>query len=255
MLIRLILSILLVLPFAQAAGADDPVPEWLQYESSGEEDYDLSVGIRYERKPDGTVDIDVASMAAGKGADFRRWEAKDIRLDVGGEAVRPVSHNKIYGSQESVFRYPAAVVFGAIGAAYGIYGKECPSSGSTCPVTGASSGGGDPRGAVAKTIDTAGMAAGLALLTAQAKGEVTGEKASFTLTSEDAKKLKGIKLTVEHKTTNKKTRATVPIKSVPGDIFKEYVKTQPGMEHTAGVAPAGTLIIVTEEEKAGSEGK
>lgn len=232
MFIRLILAVTLVLSFAPRALADDKpaenTSEWLQYKSTGEKDFELNAGIRYERKPDGTVDIDVASMASGKGADFRRWEVVDIKLDVKGSAVRPKTHRKIYGSQESLFRAPAALVFAAIGAAYGIYGKECSSSGSTCAVSS-----GDHRGAVAKTIDTAGMAIGLGLLASQAKGEITGQKASFTLTNEEAKELKGIKITVEHKTTNKKTKVTVPIENIPGDILGEYAKTHLGIDHKA----------------------
>ncbi|MDD3089504.1 MAG: hypothetical protein PHT95_06135 [Candidatus Omnitrophica bacterium] len=241
MFIRLILAVTLILSFAPRALADDKpaenTSEWLQYKSSDEKDYELSAGIRYERKPDGTVDIDVASMASGKGADFRRWEVVDIKLDVGGSAVRPKTHKKIYGRQESFFRAPAALVFAAIGAAYGIYGKECSSSGSTCAVSS-----GDHRGAAAKTIDTAGMAIGLGLLASQAKGEITGQKASFTLTNGDAEELKGIKLTVEHKTTNKKTKITIPVENIPGDILTGYAKAHQGIDHKA-------------EAKSGSEGE
>ncbi|MGB2630571.1 MAG: hypothetical protein WBD24_06730 [Candidatus Omnitrophota bacterium] len=221
MLIALVVSVLFS-SSGLAQGSDkekeeETAREWLQFETAGRGKYKGNVGIRYKRNDDGTVDVDVASMATGKGADFRKWEVIDTKLLIENEPVRPVSYDRIYTTKESMFRMPAAVVFTAIGAAYGIYADKCE-TGGTCPVTGQPIGGKAARGGIATGIDTAGMAVGLGLLTSQAKGEITGQKASFKLTQEEAKKLKGVKLTVEYKGTGKRDRIEVPVEGVPSRI-------------------------------------
>jgi len=201
--------------------------EWLQFETTRDKEFEVSSGLRYEARPDGTVDVDVASMATGKGAEFRKWEVTDTKIDTESGLVRPSSYDNIYSTQESVFAKPAAVVFTALGAAYGIYADKCSSGGSTCPVTGGSAGGGVERGDLARGIDTAGLAVGLGLLTAQAKGEITGQRAAFNLTEEEARNIKGVKLVVEHRGTGKKKRIKVPIKGLPRDILKKLSGTVP----------------------------
>jgi len=102
----------------------------------------------------------------GKGAEFRKWEVTDIRLRIAGEAVRPDSSGIFYVTKESVFRYPAAVLFGVIGAT-STYGQSGLGAGVTA----------------------AGAAIGLGLLATQAKGDITGMNATFKLSPEMAAKI------------------------------------------------------------------
>ncbi|MBD3379405.1 MAG: hypothetical protein GF408_02970 [Candidatus Omnitrophica bacterium] len=241
--------------------------EWVQYKKVEGRDFDASVGIRYKRAPDGGIIVETASVATGRGSGFRDWEVTDTKLLAGSSRVRPVSYDKIYVSSESVFAKPATAVFTAIGAAYGVYADEC-SDGGTCPVTGAPSGEKRQRSGLAKGIDTAGMAAGLGLLTSRAKGEITGQKAVFNLTSDEAESLSKVNLTAEQEGSGRKKRIKIDIGDLPEALFADYIKKHPGVQHSGGVKKGGTFVTVggeaapelpaedpEQEEGAGTEGK
>lgn len=230
----------------------DPVKpdtaEWMQYESVEERDFDVSVGIRYGRRPNGKVIVEAASMAVGEGADLRKWKVVDIKLVADGRYLRGEEDERIYATSRSMFRAPAAAVFTAIGAAYGIYADEC-SSGGTCPVSGGPAAVEGERSGLQRGIDTAGMAAGMGLLASQAKGEITGLKAGFDLTPEQAEGLEGVKVTVEHEGTGRKQRVRIPLEGVPGDLFRDLAAEHEGLEHKGGVRKGGTFFTGPIREK------
>ena len=234
--------------------ATDSVPrselEFIQYIPIRVGKVSCSVGVVYKVTRKGTK-VEVASVATGKGADYRKWEVTDTKLNVGGEMVRPSTTEKIYTVQESIFRFPAAVVFAAIGSQYERYSDEC-SSGQVCPVTGQPIGGETRKqSSVERGIDKAGMAVGMGLLTAQAEGEITGQKCEFDLTNEQAEKLDNIKIVLENKSKNEKERVNVPLSDTPQKAlaeFSAFVKKHPGLEHKAGVEKGGAFITVTDDE-------
>ncbi len=244
-----------VLILSACAMAEDNI----QYETLTAGKAKCDVGILYKETEDG-MELKVAGVATGKGSDFRRWEVTDIKLDANGESIRPSSTEKAWGGEESFFRLPAAFVFAAIGSQYERYGSEC-GSGQTCPVTGQPVGGdAHPgyKGSTAQAIDKAGMAAGLGLLTAQAKGEVPILKCSFPLNRDlIAKFLAGklkVKIKVENKDKNETKKAEVDLTKQ----FSDFVKNHPGTQHRAGTTPGGTFVTVSdkaEEKKEGTPAK
>ncbi len=191
--------------FAAFAGETN---ENLQYINTKEGKTSCDFGILYKEAPEG-MEVEISGVATGKGADIRRWEISDIKLDAGGEFVRPVSNNVFYGDRKSLFALPAAFVFAAIGTQYEMYGNEC-SSGRVCNVSGH-----PDRSALATGIDKAGMTVGLGLLAAQAKGEIKGLKSIFKLNKEQAAIIKSgkgkIRFVLEDNNTAKKQKLSVKL--------------------------------------------
>ena len=134
--------------------------------------------IMYKIRPDG-MDVAVSAVTIGKGAEFRKWEVTDIRLRIAGEAVKPDSYGRFYVTKESIFRYPAAVLFAVIGATANVEGS-----------------------ALSQGVTHVGLAIGLGLLAATAKGNITGQNASFKLSGELAGKIgegDAVEITTEDK--------------------------------------------------------
>jgi hypothetical protein len=131
--------------------------EEVQYKKFKLDKETCDAAILYKKADDGML-VGVSAITLGKGAEFRKWEVTDIRLRVAGRAIRPDKSEPFFTTKESFFRIPAAVLFAAIGA-MGDYGGSGLSQG----------------------ISAAGMAIGLGLLVMQAKGEITGERATFRL--------------------------------------------------------------------------
>jgi hypothetical protein len=174
---RIIAITVSVIVAALLAALPVQASEEYQYKNFKMDNETTNAAIRYDTSPNG-LDVTVSSVAMGKGSEFRKWEVTDIRLRIAGQAVRPVNYGVFYVTRESIFRYPAAVLFAAIGAT--------TVSGSTL------------KGA----ITDVGAAIGLGLLAAQAKGEITGEHASFKLPADLASKIgpgDAIEITVEDK--------------------------------------------------------
>jgi len=155
----------LVITVALAAASPVYSQEESQYKKFKMDNETTNVAIMYKVGAD-VMDVAVSAVTTGKGAEFRKWEVTDIRLRIAGEAIRPDSYGRFYVTKESIFRYPAAVLFGVIGA-FSTYGQSGLNAGVTA----------------------AGMAIGLGLLASQAKGEITGQNATFKLSSELAGKI------------------------------------------------------------------
>jgi len=136
-----------------------------QYKKFNMDNETTDAAIMYKVKPDGMY-IAVSAVTTGKGAEFRKWEVTDIRLRIAGEAIRPDSYGRFYVTKESIFRYPAAVLFAVIGATVNASGSE-----------------------LSKGVTRVGAAIGLGLLATQAKGDITGRNAAFKLSGDIAGKI------------------------------------------------------------------
>lgn len=136
-----------------------------QYKKFKMDNETTDAAVIYKIRPGG-MDVAVSAVTTGKGAEFRKWEVTDIRLRIAGEAVKPDSYGRFYVTKESVFRYPAAVLFAVIGATVSAEGSE-----------------------LSKGVTRVGAAIGLGLLAATAKGNITGQNATFKLSDELANKI------------------------------------------------------------------
>lgn len=172
------IALILVVTAALAASGRAYPQEEAQYKKFKMDNEATDAAIMYKLSPNG-MDVAVSAVTMGKGAEFRKWEVTDIRLRIDGEAVRPGSYGRFYVTKESIFRYPAAVLFAVIGG-FSTYGQSGLNAGVTA----------------------AGMAIGLGLLAATAKGNITGMNASFNLPGELAGKINetaAIEITTEDK--------------------------------------------------------
>ena len=136
-----------------------------QYKKFKMDNEATDAAIMYKVRPDG-MEVSVSAVTIGKGAEFRKWEVTDIRLRIAGEAVKPDSYGRFYVTKESIFRYPAAVLFAVIGATVNAEGSG-----------------------LSKGVTRVGAAIGLGLLATQAKGNITGQNATFKLSGELARKI------------------------------------------------------------------
>lgn len=131
--------------------------EQVEYKQFKFEKATCYVGVLYKTTAEATT-IGVSAIATGMGSQFRKWEISDIKLNIGGEKIRPDTSAKFYVKKESFFRVPAAVLFAVLGAQV-------------------EPGGSDLERGVAK----AGMAFGLGLLVLQAEGDIAGQKSTFDI--------------------------------------------------------------------------
>lgn len=200
---RIAVISVLILTAALAAAIAYPQEE-AQYKKFKMDNETTSAAIMYKITPDG-MNVAVSAVTMGKGSEFRKWEVTDIRLRIAGEAVRPDSYGRFYVTKESIFRYPAAVLFAVIGG-FSTYGQSGLSAGVTA----------------------AGMAIGLGLLATQAKGEITGQNASFKLSPELAGKIgpgDAVEITTEDKDLHWKDlvrTGLMPPSAVSGNKAADY---------------------------------
>lgn len=192
----------------------DKVDEGVQYRNVKEDNTSVDTGIRYERTTDG-MNIDVSALATGKGFNFRKWEVTGMKLNIDGEKISAHKSENFYVMRQSVFQGTATAVFAAIGSQYTRYVDKA-GSGEVCPVTGKKIESSKERvGGIEGAIDKAGMSAGLGLLTSQAKGEIKGQKSSFTLNKDHLEKIskgKGsIEITVKNEDEHEQKKFIVPL--------------------------------------------
>lgn len=137
------------------------------------------------RRVDGRQLLEVSMFAVGKGASARTWEVDRIVLQTPNGKLKPVVSQAFYVSKEGTM--PGALakaVFVAIGEQYEAQAERAEQSeGEVCPVTGQKI---EPearkKSRMTREIERQGMAGAMALLTSQARGEVTGYKATFDVT-------------------------------------------------------------------------
>lgn len=176
-LMVLITSLVALTPSgAGAQSAADDKPLYFEFVT---ESADCGAAILFKKLENGDVEADVSAIAKGKGSASRNWEVYDIKLEVSGEVIRPVSNRKFYTTAASLFKYPAAVLFGALGVMYNSY---------TTDASGVAHAEGTK---LQRGIDKAGMAFGLGLLVTQSKGEITGLKSIFNVDAATVSELQG----------------------------------------------------------------
>ncbi|MFA4982336.1 MAG: hypothetical protein WC592_07725 [Candidatus Omnitrophota bacterium] len=158
--------ILCVLAIVASGAVSGFSEELLEYKRFKLEQASCDVGLLYRPAPEGMT-LGVSAIATGKGAEFRKWKISGIKLNIGGERIRPDSSGKFFVKEESLFRIPAAVVFAAIGTQVHV------------------SGSGLEQG-----IGKAGMAIGLGLLVLAADGDIPGEQCVFKLNTDQMEAMK-----------------------------------------------------------------
>lgn len=168
--------------------------------------------------PGGQTILEVSMLSTGQGSEFRSWEPERPVLMIGKEQVRPCSQEKYYVERRSIGKNAAVAIFTAIGAQYEDVAHEASGAeGKVCPITGKKlEGEGQEveKSALSKGIDRVGMAAGLGLITSQAKGQITGLKASFDITGkENSKGAIKLQATVTNATTSKRIPLDIPVVS------------------------------------------
>lgn len=148
----------------------------------------LDYAFVFTPQPNNTTKIEASTIAYGRGADFRAWEIQYRSPYIMGpnkDRILPMDTQKIYIPKSSFAAPVAPYLFAAIGSQYEGPGKVAGDHpGQVCPVTGqplGGEGGSSERGPIASGIDKAGMAAGLGLLTSQAKGEIAGIKTTYII--------------------------------------------------------------------------
>ena len=202
----LVVLIFAVVPF-QGLFSEDAI----QYETLDTEKASCNIGMLYRQTENG-MDIEISALATGKGADFRAWKIKDIKLNIDGSRTRPDSQENFYITKESFFRGPATVVFAVIGIQYEQYAERLKSSG-TAPATMKHS----EAGPIGKSIDKAGMATGLGFMASQAAGDITGLTCTFHLDNKIAESIDGndtVEIVFMNEDKHIRERARIPIKII-----------------------------------------
>lgn len=186
---KIIFLLFLILPAAPLYALDKATPQVLIEPKilyvNDRTQRDIGADFAFVLTPagDNQTKVEVSSLVTGRGADYRRWipDSFEIKLP-DGSRVLPVNTQKIYLAKPGVAAPIAPILFAAIGSQYEMSGSEAGKNpGKVCPVTGKPENTDTERGPIGKTIDRAGMAVGMGLLTGQAKGELEGRRATFLL--------------------------------------------------------------------------
>lgn len=161
------------------------ITEDLLYNTVKGRDSMADIAMLIKKLPDRSTVVEASIVSYGRGADFRRIETQRPILMADLDRIQPLDIEKIYVQKSSVAAPIAPLLFGIIGSQYEGPGARAASTpGQVCPVTGQqTSDGGHSggRGDIARSIDKAGMAAGMGLLTSQAKGDLEGIKIRWVL--------------------------------------------------------------------------
>lgn len=191
------LSLILILILIPIRPAFSQKEEEVQYKKFKFENASCDVGIVYAKREDIRY-IGVSAIAIGKGAEFRKWDITDIKLNIDQERIKPDRAGKFYVRKESFFRIPAAVLFAAIGTQVDVSGSD-----------------------LEKGIAKAGMAVGLGLLVLQAQGEITGQRCVFNLNKEVEDKIvegrDAIEITLENQDIHEKNTIRIGIAKVSAE--------------------------------------
>ncbi|MFH1877601.1 MAG: hypothetical protein ABH883_02190 [Candidatus Omnitrophota bacterium] len=150
-------------------------------------------GFLAKETPESII-VEVSAITTGTGSAFRQWTVSGIKLNLGGERIRPDKSDNFYVTKESFMRAPAAILFAVFGAL------------SDTSAKGA-----------AGVIEKTGLAVGMGLLVSQAKGDITGLKCVFSLknTIETKESLQNgmIEIAVENDWMNLSGKVKIPVSS------------------------------------------
>jgi len=169
--------------------------EEVQYKKVEGDRMAVDTAVAYKPTPAG-MDVTTASVATGRGSDFRKWNIDKVRLELDGETIKPQKEENFYIEKESYYRGAAAAAFAAIGSQYSRYADEAQ-SGEVCPVTGQKKESSEQKNTIRDGIDRTGMAAGMGLLASQARGSISAKKSIFKLNEAQADKVLAGKCAVE----------------------------------------------------------
>ena len=176
--------------------------EEIEYKKFKFDEASCDVGVRYKSAPQGLT-IGVSAIATGKGSEFRKWSVSSIKLRIGDKRVVPDNDGKFYVTEESFWRVPGAIVFAAIGA-FGEYG------------------GGNFNNNLSKVA----VGLGLGLIALQAKGEISGERCIFYISSETAKEIEegrdSIEINIKNDDFHIENSIKIGIVRPTGDTTKKY---------------------------------
>lgn len=168
--------------------------------------------------PDGKrpKEVEVSILSTAPGPNGRNWVPERPTLMVDGKRLKPCAQSKFYVTKEATGsgREAATAVFSAISAEYAYEAAHAADSpGTACP-----SHGGGTRSRAQEARDKATAAAGLALLASQAKGQITGLRATFNVTGKEGQ-LKDAKLDADivNEVTQKKVRMNMPVRFESGN--------------------------------------
>ena len=156
--------------------------------------------------------LETSLLTTGKGSDYRNWEPEKPVLQLGKEQLRPCSQAPFYVPKESAtdVTMVATAIFTSIDHEYADDAERAAQT----PGTSCASGAAHPphRSRTARAIDQAGKAAALGLLTAQAKGEIKGLRATFDVTGREAQlNTAKLHLRARQHITQEYTDVTVPM--------------------------------------------
>ncbi len=147
---------------------------------------------------EGQLNIGVSAVAYGKGAEFRKWEVKEIRIVIDGERIKPDTIGAFFVRKGSLFRFPAAVVFAALAAQVDAAGSD-----------------------MHKGITRTGSGIGFGLLVMQAKGDIGGERYTFHLNRDIVDKIvEGrdvVEITIENTVLHLKEGLKIAIQKAPAE--------------------------------------
>ena len=204
--------------------------EEVEYKKFKFDDSSCDVGVRYKNTPKGLV-VGVSAIATGKGAEFRKWNVSDVKLNINGRRFRPDKENKFYVTEESLFRVPGAIVFAAVGA-FGEYGGSNLNN----------------------NLSKIGVGLGMGLIALTAKGEITGEYSVFNIPSEKLDSIdKGrdfIVIRIKNEDLHLENTIKVAIIKPSGELKDKY--NYVGMTEESLAKLMGTLkekITVLEKEQ------
>ncbi|HEX9780447.1 MAG TPA: hypothetical protein VGB20_04455 [bacterium] len=127
--------------------------------------------------------LEVSVLTTGRGTAFRTWVPEKLGLALSGEKRAPAGTERYYVTRESIAAGAAPAIFAAI-AAHHVEDAEraAGTPGEVCHGGGAAAGHEARPGAFKDAIEQTGRAAGMALLTSAAQGEIVGLRGTFDVT-------------------------------------------------------------------------
>lgn len=169
---------------APAASAPEGSGDRIVFEEIKQGPVTANVGLVGRREGNQLLLI-VSILALGpKGPSMRTWQVASLFVQTAAGNLRPIQTEPYYVARDALqLSTLAMLVFAVVGMQHALAAQRAVASeGEVCPVTGEKLGHKEEKGRFAKEVDRQGMAGTMALLTSQAKGEVTGQRATFDVT-------------------------------------------------------------------------
>jgi len=163
--------------------------------------------------PDGqrSKRLEVSILSTAPGPNGRNWVPENPTLTIGKERIKPCAKEPLYAIKETGTKNLAVAVMAALSVDEEDAHAAEASKGTACP-----------SGEHAPKRDTpqehAAKAAAMSLLASQAKGQITGLRATFDVTGKEAQ-LHDAKLQADivNEVTQKKVRMSLPVRFESGE--------------------------------------